>query len=30
MPLDDGELVFLQRSRLLQDPGWHRELPDVV
>ena len=30
MPLDDGELVFLQRGRLLQDPARHGELADVV
>jgi hypothetical protein len=30
MPLDDGELFFLQCARLLQDPGRHGELPDVV
>ena len=29
-PLDDCELVFLQRGRLLQDAARHRELPDVV
>ena len=30
MPLDDGELVLLERGRLLQDSGRHGKLADVM